>query len=138
MGWRGKETHDHHIEPYEHEALNPVRLRVADNIVHEEACAEQQRDLKVIFLASSLLWTGRRQIELTEEHVQRLLGPPAKQDKERQPEEQELDAQVDRATLRELLGRRRRAEVALERVPDIEQRRNYTCVSKSIPLKNQN
>jgi hypothetical protein len=37
---RRKGTYDHHVEPHQHEPLDPVRLRVAGNIVHEEARAE--------------------------------------------------------------------------------------------------
>jgi hypothetical protein len=52
----------------------------------------------------------------TEEQCHGLVGPPAEEREEWRPEEQELDAHVDRAGLGETLGRRRRAqaEVCLE------------------------
>lgn len=53
-----------------------------------------------------------------------MVRPPAEKDEEREPEQHELDAQVDRAPLGELGGRRRRPEEEAQRVPAEEERRD--------------
>ena len=59
-------------------------------------------------------------VEPTEEHCEGLVGPPAEESEKWHPEEQELDAHVDRTCLGETLRGRRgvEAEVYLQRLAD--------------------
>ena len=51
LRYRRKErpTNDHDVERDRHEALGPVRLRVRRDVVNQEACPNEERDLKQIY-----------------------------------------------------------------------------------------
>ena len=96
IGCREEHAHNHGVKAHHRRPLGEVHLPVGDNVVDEEARAEEQHDLEVVYdMRRRTRCTSGSRV-LTEQHVHRPGRPPSKQDKERRPAEHELDANVDR------------------------------------------
>ena len=101
-------THNHSVERDHCQPLGHIRLLVHRHVVHEEARSQQHPDLEVVCRRVSARTLHRGQLralkreQRTEEEVHRALRPPSEQDEERRPPECELDAEVNRPSMREL------------------------------------